>query len=98
MIGSHPASTRGSAAPAGGRVLAPRGPISVGGLGEKRGGWAPLVGPGEIEVGKVVHPGGGRREPYPPIILASSRTPICRISIRVLNSAASSLTRGRKST
>ncbi len=36
--------------------------------------------------------------PTPPMILASSLTPTCRISIRTLNSFASSLTSSLKST
>ena len=41
---------------------------------------------------------GRPQEPSPPSIFASSRTPICRSSIRVLNTLARSLTSSRKST
>src|SRR6185312_1188878 len=57
-----------------------------------------LIETGSNDVRNVVQHSGRPHVPYPPIILASSRTPICRISIRVLNSAASSFTSSRKST
>ena len=47
---------------------------------------------------KVAQQNGRPQIPSPPSILASSRTPICRSSMRVLNTEARSLTSSRKST
>ena len=47
---------------------------------------------------KVLQHRGQPQMPRPPIILASSRTPICRSSMRVRNTVARSLTSSRKST
>jgi hypothetical protein len=60
--------------------------------------FAILIEIGSNDRSQVVQHSGRPHEPYPPSILASSRTPIWRISIRLWNSAASSRTSSRKST
>src|SRR4029079_1332317 len=60
--------------------------------------FAILIETGSNAVRNVVQHNGRPQVPEPPRILASSRTPICRISMRVRNSDASSRTSSRKST
>src|SRR6185436_4153455 len=60
--------------------------------------FAILIDTGSNVVRNVVQHSGLPQVPYPPTSLASSRTPICRISMRMRNSAASSRTNSRKST
>src|SRR5262245_41443202 len=76
----------------------PHSPESFEGLRLRSCCFAILIETGSNDVRNVVQHSGRPQVPYPPSILASSRTPICRISIRVWNSAASSRTSSRKST
>src|SRR5471032_581353 len=76
----------------------PHRPESFDGLRLKSCCLAILIETGSNDCRNVVQHSGRPHVPYPPYILASSRTPIWRISMRVRNSAASSRTSSRKST
>ena len=76
----------------------PQVPEILAGLRERPCSFAILIDTGANSPRNWVQHSSLPHTPRPPCILASSRTPICRSSMRVLNRDARSLTSSRKST
>ena len=76
----------------------PQTPLILMGLSDRFCSFAILMDTGWKSPRNVPQQIGRPQGPSPPSIFASSRTPICRSSMRVLNTPAKSLTRLRKST